>query len=190
MPPAAPATRPFEQTVDVETPELVVLTYSVAGVGSRVLAAFTDLVICLAAMVGLVLAFAFLLGVTHTSGPNIANSWAMGIFILAQFGVIWGYYVLFEGLRDGQTPGKRIHRLRVVQEGGYSVTFGVSAARNLVRVLDMQPAIFYLVGIGTMLASKRGRRLGDIVAGTIVVREDVRAAALATPAAPRRDVGS
>src|SRR4051812_16774646 len=47
-------TRPFEQTVDVETPELVVLTYSVAGVGSRVLAAFTDLLICLAAMVALV----------------------------------------------------------------------------------------------------------------------------------------
>src|SRR5512141_3233643 len=127
MPPATPAIRPFEQTVDVETPELVVLTYSVAGVGSRVLAAFTDLVICVAAMIGLVIAIAFLLGVTHTGAPDMAGSWAVGIFILAQFGVMWGYYVLFEGLRDGQTPGKRIHRLRVVQEGGYSVTFGVSA---------------------------------------------------------------
>jgi uncharacterized membrane protein SpoIIM required for sporulation/uncharacterized RDD family membrane protein YckC len=190
MPPAAPTTRPFEQTVDVETPELVVLTYSVAGVGSRVLAAFTDLVICIAAMIGLVVVIAFLLGITHTSGPDAASGWALGIFILAQFGVIWGYYVLWEGLRDGQTPGKRIHRLRVVQEGGYSVTFGVSAARNLLRVLDMQPVVFYLVGIGTMLASKRGRRLGDIVAGTIVVREDVRSTAIAAPNTARRDRGS
>jgi uncharacterized membrane protein SpoIIM required for sporulation len=190
MPPAAPTSRPFEQTVDVETPELVVLTYSVAGVGSRVLAAFTDLLICIAAMIGLVIAIAVLLGITHTSGPDMASGWAVGIFILAQFGVMWGYYVLFEGLRDGQTPGKRIHRLRVVQEGGYSVTFGVSAARNLLRVLDMQPVFFYLVGLGAMLASKRGRRIGDVVAGTIVVREDVRASPVAVPNTLRRDRGS
>jgi uncharacterized membrane protein SpoIIM required for sporulation len=185
-----PATRPFEQTVDVETPELVVLTYSVAGVGSRVLAAFTDLLICIASMVVLVLGLGALWDLAHLGSLGIAESWGMAIFILAQFALMWGYYVLFEGLRDGQTPGKRIHHLRVVQEGGYSVTFGVSAARNLLRVLDMQPAFLYLVGLGSMLASKRGRRLGDIVAGTIVVREDVRAAMVAAPVAPRRDRGS
>ena len=181
--------RPFEQTVDVETPELVVLTYSVAGVGSRVLAALTDLVICLAAMVALLLLGGFLAGLTHTTF-GLADSWVAALLILGQFTVMWGYYVLFEGLRDGQTPGKRIHRLRVVQEGGYSVTFGVSAARNLMRVVDMQPVLFYLVGIGSMLASKRGRRLGDVVAGTIVVRESVRADQIAAPAPSRRAGGA
>ena len=181
--------RPFEQTVDVETPELVVLTYSVAGVGSRVLAALTDLVICLATMVGLLLLGSYVAGLTHTA-LGIADSWVAAFIVLGQFAVIWGYYVLFEGLRDGQTPGKRIHRLRVVQEGGYSVTFAVSAARNLMRVVDMQPVLFYLVGIGSMLASKRGRRLGDMVAGTIVVRENVRAEQMAVATPARRPRGT
>jgi uncharacterized membrane protein SpoIIM required for sporulation len=80
---------------------------------------------------------------------------------------------------DGQTPGKRIHRLRVVREGGFSVTFGVSAVRNLVRIIDMQPLLFYLVGLGGILTTRRGQRLGDLVAGTIVVREALRAPASA-----------
>ena len=75
---------------------------------------------------------------------------------------------------DGQTPGKRLHRLRVVREGGYSVTFGTSAVRNLIRIVDMQPVFLYLVGMISVLVTRRGRRLGDIVAGTIVVREDAR----------------
>ena len=186
------ATRPefsLEQTVDVETPELVVLTYSVAGVGSRVLAALTDLLICFAASVVLLVAIVVLTPRTRLLGTLLgtttSGSWALAILVLAQFALLWGYYVLFEGLRDGQTPGKRIHRLRVVRDGGYSVTFGVSAARNLVRILDLQPGFLYLVGLGSMLVTKRSRRLGDLVAGTIVVREEVRAVP-ATPAARAR----
>jgi uncharacterized membrane protein SpoIIM required for sporulation/uncharacterized RDD family membrane protein YckC len=164
----------LEQTVDVETPELVVLTYSVAGIGSRALAAITDLVIVLLAF--LVIAVASL-ALRLTRGfvyVGASSSWGAALLVLAQFALLWGYYVLFEGLMDGQTPGKRLHRIRVVREGGYSVTFGVSAVRNLLRVVDMQPFVFYLVGMASVLLTKRGRRLGDIVAGTIVVREDVR----------------
>ncbi len=166
--------RPFEQTVDVETPELVMLTYSVAGVGSRVLAGITDLVICIVGFVVLLLAVVAVLGATGIRS-DVTGSWGVALVVLAQFAVLWGYYVLFEGLMDGQTPGKRIHRLRVVADGGYSVTLGVSAVRNLVRVIDMQPVFFYLVGITSLLLTRRGRRLGDLVAGTIVVREDARA---------------
>ncbi|MEP6992412.1 MAG: stage II sporulation protein M [bacterium] len=165
--------RPFEQTVDVETPELVVLTYSLAGVGSRVLAGLTDLVICVAALFA-VAAVILMLGPSLSFSSDTSGSWGFALLILAQFVVLWGYYVLFEGLMDGQTPGKRIHRLRVVREGGYSVTFGVSAVRNLVRVIDMQPGVLYLVGLTSLFFTKRGRRLGDLVAGTIVVREDVQ----------------
>ena len=167
-------TRPFEQTVDVETPELVVLTYSLAGIGSRVLAGLTDLAICVAAFFALVVAIVAVGGGRAALRVDVGASWGLAILILAQFVILWGYYVLFEGLMDGQTPGKRLHRLRVVREGGYSVSFGVSAVRNLVRMLDMQPGIFYLVGLTSLFFTKRGRRLGDLVAGTIVVREEIR----------------
>ncbi len=170
-------TRSYEQTIDVETPELVVLTYSVAGVGSRVLAGLTDLAICVAALVAILVALLALdAGRVGAAITARGGAWATAILILAQFALFWGYYVLFEGLMDGQTPGKRLHRLRVVQEGGYSVTLGVSAARNLVRILDMQPGIFYFVGLASLILTRRGRRLGDLVAGTIVVREEIRAA--------------
>jgi uncharacterized membrane protein SpoIIM required for sporulation/uncharacterized RDD family membrane protein YckC len=165
--------RPFEQTVDVETPELVVLTYSIAGVGTRVLAALTDLLICVGALVVVAVAIQMLGGGLSLIGDRGA-SWGAAVLFLAQFVILWGYYVLFEGLMDGQTPGKRLHRLRVVRDGGYSVTFGVSAVRNLVRMIDMQPGVFYLVGMASLFFTRRGRRLGDLAAGTIVVREDVQ----------------
>lgn len=167
------ASHPFEQTVDVETPELVLVSYSIAGVGSRVLAALTDLGIVGAVLTVLVIAFVALVP-RGSLGSASSVGWAAAVLILAQFVVFWGYYVLFEGLMDGQTPGKRLNGLRVVREEGFSVTFGVSAVRNLVRIVDMQPVAFYLVGMGSILLTRRGQRLGDIVAGTIVVREGVQ----------------
>src|SRR5215217_428263 len=181
------STSSFEQTVDVETPELVVLTYSIAGIGSRAMAAITDLLIVLAASILLGIVAVAVISLGGFAGFDLSGSWGMAILVLAQFALLWGYYVLFEGLMDGQTPGKRIHRIRVVREGGYSVTFGASAVRNLIRVLDMQPLFFYLVGMISVLVTRRGRRLGDIVAGTIVVREDARRAAPPTPSTPTRE---
>ena len=172
--PAAVTTNAYEQTVDVETPELVVLTYSVAGIGSRALAAITDLLLCgvVFIVVGLAIVAVSIAG--GLGRVSLGGTWGIAILVLVQFGLLWGYYVLFEGLMDGQTPGKRLHRIRVVREGGYSVTFGASAVRNLIRVIDMQPGLFYLVGMASILVTKRGRRLGDLVAGTLVVREEVR----------------
>src|SRR4051812_38047720 len=106
---SSPRARRYEQTVDVETPELVVLTYSIAGVGSRVLAALTDLLICAGIMLGLLVAMLVLSRGRSGSASQggASGSWALAVMILAQFAVLWGYYVLFEGLMDGQTPGKR-----------------------------------------------------------------------------------
>ena len=176
----------YEQTVDVETPELVVLTYSIAGIGSRAMAAITDLLLVAAAFVVLGIVWFLVVAAGGFSGFDLSGSWGIALLIIVQFGLLWGYYVLFEGLMDGQTPGKRLHRIRVVREGGYSVTFGTSAVRNLIRIVDMQPVFFYLVGMISVLVTRRGRRLGDIVAGTIVVREDARSAAPAAPSAPAR----
>ena len=91
--------------------------------------------------------------------------------VLLSFALQWGYFVFFEAIWDGQTPGKHWLGIRVVQDGGYSVSFGASASRNLVRFVDMQPALLYGVGLVSVVISKSGKRLGDIVAGTLVVRE-------------------
>ena len=88
-----------------------------------------------------------------------------------QFAILWGYYLLCEGLFDGRTLGKRLLGLRAVRDGGYSVGFAASAVRNLMRIVDLQPVFTYLVGIAGIAISKSGKRLGDVVAGTIVVRE-------------------
>lgn len=177
------------QTVDIETPELVVLSYTIAGLGSRVYAALIDLLICAAVMIAFLVGMAIL--ALHAreplSQPSSSTAWAVAIIILFQFGILWGYYLLFEGFNDGQTPGKRFLKLRVVRDGGYSVGFSASAVRNLMRLVDLQPVFTYAVGIGSVLFSKSGKRLGDIVAGTIVVRESlVRQPIQAAPAAAAR----
>ncbi|MGE5731445.1 MAG: RDD family protein, partial [Gemmatimonas sp.] len=135
------------QTVDIETPELVVLSYTIAGLGSRVYAALIDLIICAVVLI------AFLIGIVTVaarsrqalSTPTPSTAWAVAILILFQFAVLWGYYLLFEGFNDGQTPGKRLLKLRAVRDGGYSIGFSASAVRNLMRIVDLQPAFSYAI---------------------------------------------
>jgi len=166
------------QTVDIETPELVVVSYAVAGMGSRLLAALIDLGIAIVTLIVVILATLALDGRSSSeiakevaNKPSVSTAWAAAIVTIMQFVILWGYYVLFEGLNDGQTPGKRFLRLRAVRDGGYSIGFSASAVRNLIRIVDLQPVFTYLVGIASIAFSKSGKRLGDIVAGTIVVRE-------------------
>jgi uncharacterized membrane protein SpoIIM required for sporulation/uncharacterized RDD family membrane protein YckC len=162
------------QTIDIETPELVTFSYTVAGVGSRVAAALIDYLLCLLLFIAIVVGMAFM-GANRLArfGGTSSDAWALAIVVLAQFFVLWGYYVLWEGFADGQTPGKRYMRLRVVSDGGYSVSFAGSAIRNLVRIVDMQPVFTYGAGIVSILATKQGKRLGDLAAGTLVVREQL-----------------
>ena len=174
---AANAPTSLSTTVDVETPELVVLTYTVAGVGSRAAAALIDYGICFLALIALMVLATWS---TPTRSPGAeassiesSQAWLTTFMILLQFAIQWGYYVLFEALADGRTLGKRVMRLRVVRDGGYSITFGASAVRNLVRLVDQQPFIFYIVGIASVFFSRSGKRLGDLAAGTIVVHEAV-----------------
>ena len=168
----------FTQTVDIETPELVVVSYTVAGLGSRLLAALIDLSICIVTLLVVVLAAVALdnrssneLAKEIANKPSPSTAWAAAVITIMQFVILWGYYVLFEGLNDGQTPGKRFLRLRAVRDGGYSIGFSASAVRNLLRIVDLQPIFTYLIGIASIAVSKSGKRLGDIVAGTLVVRE-------------------
>lgn len=152
----------FRQHLEVETPEHVILDYEIAGLGSRALAAIIDTIIIGAWTVILGL----LLGLF---GSGLGN-WRGVIFVFVSFASLWGYFTLFEGLRGGQTPGKRRLGIRVVRDTGHPVTFGAAAARNLLRVADFLPPP-YLLGALFVGLHPRGKRLGDIVAGTVVVRD-------------------
>lgn len=187
VPPAATAA-PLTQTIDVETPELTVVTYTVAGIGARAYAAAIDFVLINVLLFSLVVMIAaFLPAVGRRGMTSTSIAWAFSAFFFLQFGLTWGYYVLLEALNDGQTVGKRVMRLRVVRDGGLSITFSASATRNFMRIVDSQPAICYLVGMVSALVSKSGKRVGDFAAGTIVVQEDsgVRTSR-ATAVDPRR----
>lgn len=166
----------LEQVVDVETPELVVLSYTIAGLGSRLYAALIDLLFCALLFIAVAVGIGILLPRNRIAAAvrtDSSTALATAALVILQFAILWGYYLLFEGLRDGQTPGKRLLRLRAVRDGGFSVGFAASAVRNLMRIVDLQPIFTYLIGIGAIAFSKSGKRLGDMVAGTIVVRESL-----------------
>jgi uncharacterized RDD family membrane protein YckC len=153
----------------IETPERVELHYVLANVGNRFLAAAIDhLIQALLILLVLVIAGAF------SDGPLFRGSggWAAAIAVLLVFGIYWGYFVVFETLWSGQTPGKRWMRLRVVREDGRPVRFFEVFVRNLLRlVVDFMPVPTYAVGVISIIFSARSKRIGDFVAGTVVVKE-------------------
>ncbi|HVE79152.1 MAG TPA: stage II sporulation protein M [Gemmatimonadaceae bacterium] len=176
----------LEQRVEVETPELVAFSYTIAGAGSRAAAVAIDYLIITGLTAGLGVLGTILssqLRAGRAAGPD-AGSWVSLLIILGWFSLNWGYFVVWEAVADGQTPGKRVMGLRVVQDGGYSVGVGASAVRNLVRVLDMQPGFLYGVGLVSAALSPNGKRLGDHLAGTVVVQERAVELAPATVARP------
>jgi uncharacterized membrane protein SpoIIM required for sporulation/uncharacterized RDD family membrane protein YckC len=175
------------QTVDIETPELVVVSYTIAGFGSRVYAGLIDLLICFATFVAAVIAIVVIGPSGGREDSGMSSAWAIAITLIFQFIILWGYYLLFEGLMDGQTPGKKMLGLRAVRDGGYSVGFSASAVRNLMRLVDLQPVFTYAVGITSIAVTKSGKRLGDIVAGTLVVRETMVRQPVRPPSRSRRE---
>jgi len=167
----------YRQHLEVETPEHVVLDYEVAGVGSRALAALTDwLLIALLALIGS-LSMGLWRGV---------SSWVFALQLLLLYALVWGYFTGFEGLRRGQTPGKRWMGIRVIRDTGHAITFSDAAARNLLLPADL----FCLIGAFLIAIHPRAKRLGDLVAGTVVVRDQPARAVTAeqrTPAAALLD---
>lgn len=163
---------PTDETLIIETPERVPLHFALASIGNRFLACAVDhlIQILLIMMVVVVLQWSGLLS-TLTGRLSEAPKWAIAALIVATF-LIWsGYFAVFEWRWNGQTPGKRWLRLRVIREDGRPVTFWEAAARNLLRIFDMMPAPFYSVGLLSVFLSGRDQRVGDFVAGTVVVRE-------------------
>jgi uncharacterized RDD family membrane protein YckC len=153
----------LDNTVDVETPEHVRFRYALAGPVRRAAAYLIDLMIR-GVVAALLLASLALAGKDATSGSS-------GVLFLALFALEWGYYVGCEALLGGITLGKRALGLRVVKDGGYPITAMDSMLRNLLRAADWLP-LGYALGLVVMTVDGRFRRLGDLVAGTLVVIEE------------------
>jgi uncharacterized RDD family membrane protein YckC len=168
----------MEESVTISTPDHVELKFEFAGLGSRFAAYLIDFLFLFLLML-LVGVVALLAGVvSSTSLKSIfagesgwATSWGVAVLIVFVFLINWGYYVFFEGLRRGSTPGKRRLGIRVIRQDGLPVGFREAALRNLVRAADMLPPPCYLLGGLIIHLDPLGRRLGDMVAGTFVVVE-------------------
>jgi uncharacterized RDD family membrane protein YckC len=159
----------------IETPENVELSQPLAGIGSRFLAGFIDNLIMIGVFIVLIILFVLTTWENpidfFRSSSERYGFWASAILIILAFLVYWGYFLFFEWRTNGQTPGKRYMKLRVVKEGGLPVTFTDIAVRNLLRVVDGQ--ISYAVAGVFMFASSKAQRLGDMAAGTVVISEEM-----------------
>lgn len=151
--------------LEVETADHVVLRYDLAGGGNRGFAALVDFVLATMIFIGAIFMFTLL---TAAIGFQTASLF-FGIAVLLTFAIAWSYFILFEWLGNGQTIGKRIFGLRVIADDGAPASFTAVLVRNLLRVIDFLPG-FYGIGLLAIVVSSRSQRLGDLAAGTFVVR--------------------
>ena len=170
-----------EETLIIETPERVPLEFALASIGNRFLAVAIDHFIQYLSIF-LIAWMAISLG--NLGGPSGIGDpehffsempkWTLAVMIVGIFVIFASYFILFEWLWNGQTPGKRLLKLRVIREDGRPLTLWEAIARNLLRIADAIPGFVfpvYSVGLITIFLSNRDQRLGDVFAGTVVIRE-------------------
>lgn len=158
---------PIEK-LTIDTPEQISLEYPLAGLGSRFLALVLDSLLQGALVLVVFLVMILLMPGIDKVSPEGAK-WLIAVWIFVGFLLYWGYFALFETIWKGQTPGKRVLGLRVIKENGGSIGASEAMSRNLLRAIDSLGG--YAVGILTIFLNKQNKRLGDYVAGTVVVHE-------------------
>jgi len=148
----------------IATPERVSFDYQVAGLGTRAIAQLLDLLI----VAGILIAVFFF----ASAAATVTGSSTVGtlILIIGAFIVVFGYFWISEALFSGQTVGKKAFRLRAVGDRGEPLTFMQAGIRNVVRIVDFLP-YGYGVGMIVLFANGKGKRLGDLAAGTTVVKD-------------------
>ncbi len=153
----------------IDTPEQMSLEFPLAGIGSRFVAMAADTAIQI--VVGFVVLLTVILSAPafRTIGDRAAM-WAVAGLIVAFFTIYYGYFAFFEAIWNGQTPGKRYAQLRVMKDDGRPINAYDAIARNLMRIVDQLPFL-YGIAILSIFVSKQNKRLGDFVAGTVVVHE-------------------
>lgn len=170
-----------EETLIIETPERVPLEFALASIGNRFLAVAIDhfiqyLSIFLIAWFALSLAGSSLSSIVDAPDQVLSEmpKWTIAVLIVVLFLIFAGYFIVFEWLWNGQTPGKRLLKLRVIRDDGRPLTLWEAIARNLLRIGDAVPGFIlpvYSVGLIVIFLSGRDQRLGDVFAGTVVIRE-------------------
>jgi uncharacterized membrane protein SpoIIM required for sporulation/uncharacterized RDD family membrane protein YckC len=180
-----PSPLDLRQHHGVETPEHVEVRLELAGVGSRMAAAVLDTILLYLSLLLLIIVGSNVVNDGWLGGT--ARGWFAALTILLLFALIWGYFAAFEAWNGGRTPGKQALGIRVVMDTGRPVTVGAAVIRNLVRLLDCYfPLLPILPALLLMFLNKSNKRLGDMAAGTIVVRDRptdwVLGAAAAAPA--------
>ena len=166
-----PVITSWDDKLTIETPEQTSLEFPLAGVGSRCMALLLDTLIQIIVALILVLVVALFRYISPggENGLGLTGLWIQAILYFAIFLLYYGYFAFFESIWNGQTPGKRVAHLRVIQESGRPIQVWQAFARNLMRIIDSIPV--YAIGMTSMLISKQNRRLGDFVAGTVVIHE-------------------
>src|SRR4029453_17314095 len=166
------ATLATEDVLIIETPERVPLPFALASIGNRFLACAIDHTIQVITIALVAIAFIIVASYSSFEGALAsAPKWVYAVMIVILFLIFSGYFAFFEWIWSGQTPGKRWLKLRVIREDGRPITFWEATVRNLLRSFDMMPAPFYSIGLISVFSSSRDQRIGDMVAGTVVVRE-------------------
>lgn len=156
--------------IAILSPEKTVLTYRVAGLGSRALAHFVDGLIIAATIYASLILIAFIGAGGSMAGFNDLSQIALGMWIMFVSLFPFAYFIFFEGFWNGQTLGKKMAGIRVRMADGTPITFAAATGRNLLRVADFLP-VFYFLGTVSMFLNPKLQRVGDLVAGTIVTHE-------------------
>lgn len=170
-----------EETLIIETPERVQLEFALASIGNRFLAVAIDHFI---QYFSIILIAWLALSLAGYSSSDMASTperlfmempkWTIAALIIVLFLIFAGYFIAFEWLWNGQTPGKKLLKLRVIRDDGRPLTLWEAIARNLLRIGDAVPGFIlpvYSVGLIVIFLNSRDQRLGDIFAGTVVIRE-------------------
>jgi uncharacterized RDD family membrane protein YckC len=163
--PSEAAEPPLDVMVRLETPERIAFEYPLGGPFRRFTAYLVDLCL-MGLLVGAAVTVSMFMAFGSLSGTGPA--------LVAYFLISWGYGAFCEGVFSGQTPGKRMLALRVVSDRGVPITGAQAVLRNLVRVVDGLIPFCFLLGLSSMLMTKKFQRLGDLAAGTMVIVEDRR----------------
>jgi uncharacterized RDD family membrane protein YckC len=175
LPAVQPTSAQLDTDVAIETPEHIVFRHRVAGPSRRFLAYLLDLIICYTAF--LVIAFIVLLVAIGTAAATNAAESAIaagiGVLLVVIFAIQWVYFAVLEAWK-GRTPGKMALGLRVVSTSGRPIGFRAAALRNVLRAADALPltytaGLLSIAGLASMSTTRRFQRLGDLVAGTIVI---------------------
>ncbi len=165
----------FFNRINLQTPESVELEYTLAGIGSRAYALIIDYLV-LGTIIFLSVVIAIFLSYQITASDRLLSidnqlkllQWVWAIEALIVFTIYIGYFVFFETIWQGQTIGKKKAKIRVIADDGKPITIGQSSLRALLRPVDD----FFFIGVFFIALGKKEKRIGDLIAGTIVIQEE------------------